>query len=86
MRETLVAIFGINAVFRLGLVLVDGTFPEPRYWPAFLAIPVVAAGTHLARRLPPPLSPQTFRKIVFALLCLSGVSLALPPTLGYLGL
>lgn len=78
-RETLVAIFSLNAVIRLLVVVGDGTFPDRRYWPAFLAIVTVSLGTQLARRLPLPLSPRVLKLIVFLLLCASGVSLALPP-------
>lgn len=78
-RETLVAIFSLNALIRLLVVVGDGTFPERRYWPAFLAIVTVSLGTQLARRLPLPLSPRLLKLIVFLLLCASGASLALPP-------
>lgn len=77
-RETLVAIFSINALIRLFVVIADGTFPKPVYWPAFFAIITVSLGTHTARRMPLPLSPKTLRLIVFVLLCASGASLALP--------
>ncbi|MEZ2126144.1 MULTISPECIES: sulfite exporter TauE/SafE family protein [unclassified Sinorhizobium] len=78
-RETLVAIFSLNALIRLLVVVADGTFPERRYWPAFLAIVTVSLGTQLGRRLPLPLSPRVLKLIIFLLLCASGVSLALPP-------
>jgi uncharacterized membrane protein YfcA len=77
-RETLVAVFALNALLRLGMVAAAGDFPTVAYWPAFLAIPAVICGTTLARRLPPPLSPTAIRLAVFVLLCLSGLSLALP--------
>ncbi len=77
-RETLVAIFSLNALIRLIVVIGDGTFPKPHYWPAFLAIITVSAGTQMARRLPLPLSPKALKLIVFLLLCASGASLALP--------
>ncbi|MCJ8518837.1 putative membrane protein YfcA [Pseudorhizobium tarimense] len=77
-RETLVAIFGVNALVRLGVVMADGTFPDPHYWPALFAAVPVMAGTQLARRLPPPISAKYLRFIVFILLCASGASLALP--------
>jgi uncharacterized membrane protein YfcA len=77
-RETLVAIFAINALIRLLVVIADDTFPKPVYWPAFLAVVTVAVGTQMARRLPLPLSPRVLRLIVFLLLCASGASLALP--------
>jgi uncharacterized membrane protein YfcA len=77
-RETLVAIFALNALIRLFVVIGDGTFPQPQYWPAFLAIVTVTAGTQLARRLPIPLSPKLLKLLVFLLLCASGASLAVP--------
>lgn len=77
-REMLVAIFAFNALIRLLVVIADDTFPEPRYWPPFSAVVTVAISTHLARRLPPPLSPKVLKLIIFLLLCASGMSLALP--------
>ena len=77
-RETLVAVFALNAVFRLTLVAVSGTLPEKSAMSGLLAIPVVMAATHAARRWPPPLSPITLRRIVYSLLFLSGVSLGAP--------
>jgi uncharacterized membrane protein YfcA len=77
-RETLVAVFAMNAVFRLGLVAVSADLPAASAWSALMAIPVVMALTYAARRWPPPLTPITMRRIVFVLLFLSGLSLALP--------
>ena len=39
---------------------------------------MVMAATQLARRYPPPISQLTMRRVVFALLFLSGVSLGAP--------
>ncbi|MCX8279333.1 sulfite exporter TauE/SafE family protein [Phyllobacterium sp. 0TCS1.6C] len=77
-RETLVTIFGVNALLRLGVVIADGTFPDRHYWPAFFAIVPVMAGTQLARRLPLPISGKHLKLIIFVLLCASGASLAIP--------
>jgi uncharacterized protein len=77
-RETLVAIFSINALIRLFVVVADGAFPKPVYWPAFFAVITVSIGTHLARHMPLPLSPKALKLVVFLLLCASGASLALP--------
>ncbi len=69
-RETLVAIFSINALLRLFVVVADGTFPKLVYWPAFFAVITVSIGTHLARHMPLPLSPKKALKlVVFLLLC-----------------
>lgn len=77
-RETLVTIFALNAVFRISLVGFSGNLPTGSAWTGLLAIPVVMAATHTARRWPPPVSPAAMRRIVFVLLFLSGVSLGAP--------
>ncbi len=77
-RATLVAVFGLNAILRLALVVLSGNIPNAAYWPCLLAVPVVIGATVLAQRFPPPLSPPAFRRVVFCLLFLSGASLGLP--------
>lgn len=77
-RETLVAIFAVNALVRLGLVAAAGHLPSAGFWWGLLAIPVVIVATFLARRFPPPLSPLAMRRTAFLLLFLSGLSLGLP--------
>ncbi|WP_414471023.1 TSUP family transporter [Microvirga sp. M2] len=77
-RETLVTVFALNAVFRIGLVEVSGNIPSNSTLSGLVAIPAVMGATFAARRWPPPLSPATMRRIVFLLLFLSGVSLIAP--------
>ena len=77
-RETLVSIFAINAIFRLGLVAGQGKLTPAVAFAALLGAPLVIAATYAARRWPPPLSRQSLRAIVFGLLALSGLSLAIP--------
>ena len=77
-RETLVTVFALNAVFRTGLVAFSGNLPSGSVWSGLLAIPVVMGATYAARRWPPPVSPAMMRRIVFILLFLSGVSLGAP--------
>jgi uncharacterized membrane protein YfcA len=84
-RETLVTVFALNAVFRIGLVVASGNLPAGSALIGLFAIPVVMGATCAARRWPPPISPATMRKIVFALLFLSGVSLGAPALLRLLG-
>ncbi len=84
-RETLVAVFGLNAVLRLGMVAATGPIPSAGFAWSLLTIPAVMAGTHAARRWPPPLSPAALRRAAFVLLFLSGLSLALPSLLSLLG-
>jgi uncharacterized protein len=80
-RETLVTIFALNAVFRNGLVIFSGNVPSASTLTGLFAVPVVMAATHAARRWPPPLSPAAMRWIVLGLLFLSGVSLGMPAVL-----
>lgn len=77
-RETLVSVFAINAVVRIGLVAGQGKLTSGAQLAALLAAPLVVAATYAARRWPPPLSRQSLRAIVFGLLALSGLSLAIP--------
>jgi len=84
-RETLVTVFAVNAVVRIALVVASGDLPAGGDLTGLFAIPVVIGATHAARRWPPPISPSTMRRIVFALLFLSGVSLGTPSVLHLLG-
>jgi len=84
-RETLVTVFALNAVFRIGLVMGTGNLPAGSNLTGLFAIPVVMGATYAARRWPPPILPATMRKIVFSLLFLSGVSLGAPAVLRLLG-
>jgi uncharacterized membrane protein YfcA len=84
-RETLVTVFALNAVFRIGLVLGSGNLPAGSNLTALFAIPMVMGATYAARRWPPPIPPATMRTIVFVLLFLSGVSLGMPAALRLLG-
>ncbi len=77
-RETLVTIFALTALFRTGMVVASDQIPSASTLSGLFAIPAVIAGTHLARRYPPPLSPAVMRQVVFLLLFLSGVSLGAP--------
>ncbi|WP_262299583.1 sulfite exporter TauE/SafE family protein [Microvirga sesbaniae] len=84
-RETLVTVFALNAVFRIGLVVLSGNLPSGSTLTGLLAIPGVMGATYAARRWPPPVSPGTMRRIVFILLFLSGVSLGAPAVTHLLG-
>lgn len=77
-RETLVAIFAINSLVRLGIVALSGDWqPHALLW-ALVGLPAVLVATILARRWPPALSPRALRMAVFILLLLSGASLVMP--------
>ena len=84
-RETLVTVFALNAVFRIGLVIASGETHRLRPCPDFSpfrrswAQPMPRAGGRLPFHLP------TMRRIVFVLLFLSGVSLGAPAIIHLLG-
>ncbi|MBB4953525.1 putative membrane protein YfcA [Agrobacterium vitis] len=84
-RETLVAVFAINAAIRLATVAAAGNMPSPDFWWSLTTIPVVIAFTFVAKRWPPPISPDTMRRLAFLLLFLSGVSLGTPALLTLFG-
>ncbi len=80
-RETLVAIFAVNAIFRLLLVAVTETLPLDAAGWAMVGLPGVLVATYAARRWPPRLSTAALRRLAFVLLLMSGLSLALPVVL-----
>jgi len=80
-RETLVAVFAMNAAIRIGLATVSSEVPASLRILALAALPSVMGATYAARRWPPPFSPDTLRRVVFLLLLLSGVSLGAPAIL-----
>jgi uncharacterized membrane protein YfcA len=84
-RETLVTVFALNAVFRIGLVVLSGNLPSGSTLTGLLAIPGVMGATYAARRWQPPVSPVTMRRMVFVLLFLSGVSLGAPAAMRLFG-
>jgi uncharacterized membrane protein YfcA len=84
-RETLVSVFALNAVFRIGLVVLSGDLPSGSNLTGLLAIPAVMGATYAARRRPPPVQATTMRRIVFILLFLSGVSLGAPAVMRLFG-
>lgn len=77
-RETLVAIFSLNSLFRLGLVAVHGDWGNHALLWTAAGLPAVLVSTYLARRWPPALSAHALRFAAFVLLVLSGVSLVTP--------
>ncbi len=84
-RETLVLVFAVNAVVRLGAVVAADRLPPVSTWWTLLAIPAVVLFTGLARRWPPPFSVLTLRRLAFVLLLASGLALAIPAVLQLTG-
>ena len=83
-RETLILIFGLSQLVRVGLAGLDGGLNTGQFVIAGLALPVVIGVTWLGKRLPPPLGTGAMRKLVAALLFLSGLALMLPPLIAML--
>ena len=79
-RVTLVSVFVVNQILRLGMAGATSGIGLPVLWAAAGTLPAVMAGTYVARRWPPPLGPQAMRRLAFALLMLSGGSLAMAGT------
>ena len=77
-RETLVAVFAVNAATRLAVVTASGALPGAGFWWILVVVPAVIVFTFAARRWPPPLSPLAMRRVAFFLLLASGLSLAVP--------
>jgi uncharacterized membrane protein YfcA len=78
-RSTLVAVFLVNAVARLGLVFATTGVSAQVWLAAAGALPMVFLGTLLAQKFPPPVSSTVLRRSAAGLLLLSGLALCLPP-------
>ncbi|WP_312525838.1 sulfite exporter TauE/SafE family protein [Paracoccus sp. (in: a-proteobacteria)] len=77
-RCTLVAVFFVGAVLRMGIVFATTGISAQVLLVSAVAVPVVIFGTWLATRHPPRLAPQTMRKLAFGLLFLSGLAMLAP--------
>ncbi len=74
-RATLLAIFGLSTILRIGAVSLRGELLASMLLTSLLAIPAVSLGTYLGRRFPPALSDPAMRRGAFLLLALLGASL-----------
>ncbi len=77
-RDTLLMIFLLMSIERIGFLLVENAMPLDALIQAGLALPVTLAFTFLGGKLPPPLSEIAMRRAAFALLMLAGVGVMLP--------
>ena len=80
-RDTLIVVFALNALLRLGLQSYAGRLDVSAGYLALEAAPVVFALTWYMRRRPPAIKARTLRIGVFVLLLLAGVSLVMRPLL-----
>ena len=83
-RATLLSVFVLNGVARLGLVLGSTGIPAAVLTATAGALPVTVLATWFARRYPPPLSAEAMRRLAFGLLFLSGLALLVPAGLALL--
>ncbi len=74
-RVTLVSVFFITQILRIGMVAGTGGFTAGVAATAAGAAPAVVLGTWLARRFPPPVQTMTIRRAALILLLVSGLSL-----------
>lgn len=77
-RDTLLVSFATFSSLRLSLVLGTGGAQPGTWLLCAVGVPAVFVGTKLARRLPPPWSAMTLRRMAFVLLMMSGLALAGP--------
>jgi uncharacterized protein len=80
-RQCLLLTFASNAVLRLALVLAGGQFSRESLLLSACAAPAVYAVNRLQHRFPPRLNSQHVRRLVAALLVLTGAALAAPSSL-----
>lgn len=74
-RQALLLVFACNALVRLVLVVPSGQFSANALLLALCAVPVVYGVTRLQIRFPIAVQATTLRKVVAALLLISGISL-----------
>lgn len=74
-RESLMLLFGMGTLLRLGIVVPTGHFSWLSLHLSLEAIPVVLLVTHLTVKYPPPLSPAIFKVFICVLLLVSGVGM-----------
>lgn len=74
-RQSLLALFLMGNVLRLGVVVAMGDLAWSSVLVSAVALPVVALVTWLSAKHPPPLSERVLQWLVCALLVLAGVSL-----------
>lgn len=77
-RDSLVLIFAINGVLRLGLMLAEGRVSLNVLWLSAVGIPLVLLQTRWMAQRPARWSPAAVKKIVAVLLVLIGAGLAGP--------
>ncbi len=74
-RSTLLAIFLISSSSRIVLVILEGSFEANMLYLSILTLPIVALGTFLGRKFPPPFSERGMRRMAFGLLMVLGAPL-----------
>lgn len=74
-RQTLILLFAVNALLRLGLVAGQGGFDHQTMLLTLEALPVVLLFTTWMKRRPLRIAQKHMRVLVFVLLMLSGMSL-----------
>jgi uncharacterized membrane protein YfcA len=77
-RTTLLAIFIVATIVRIGYVGLRGEFSWPAVRLALYAMPMVLLFTWVGKRYRPPLSDHAMRRVAFGLLILLGLMLLVP--------
>jgi uncharacterized membrane protein YfcA len=74
-RSTLLAVFLISSSSRIILVIWEGSFEVNMLYLSLMTLPIVALGTYLGRKFPPPFSERGMRRLAFGLLMVLGAPL-----------
>ena len=74
-RSTLLTIFLLASFARIILVLGEGSFDADMLYLSLVSLPLVALGTFLGRRFPPPVSERGMRRLALGLLMVLGAPL-----------
>ena len=77
-RNCLILLFAVSSLIRVVFIASQGGVSTEMLLVSLLALPVVALATVAGRRLPPPLSDRTMRRIAFVMLTVIGATLAVP--------
>lgn len=76
-RSMLIVIFTITSSVRIVLLVATGRIDGHVLWLSLFAIPAIAIGTFVGRRLPPPLSTRSMRWLICIVLVTIGLELIL---------
>ena len=81
-RDSLLLIFFLVSIARVGFLLVKDAIPQEAYVQALIALPITLAFTVLGGKLPPIFSDLGMRRLAFSILMLAGIGMMIPDLSG----